>query len=201
MCIHCRWLSAYPRDCCTSSQQKPHTPCSNQPFSTSNKARRHLRAGNGSRTTTISLLGDGQLHTLALWQRDPWLLSTDDEDVVLTGSERVVYGILNVDNVESSVVTLTVSDDTNATHVTTTSSHGDDSGIKLDELGDLASGEVDLDGVVNLDGWVWVTDTTHKQNFVSISVDGGIATVETASINRFDVFFDEDRPKLGPTAE
>jgi hypothetical protein len=64
-----------------------------------------------------------------------------------------------VDNVETSIVSLTVSDDTNTTHVTTTSSNGNDTGIELDEILNLASLEVDLDGVVDLDGWVWVTDT------------------------------------------
>jgi len=112
------------------------------------------------RTSAISLLRNGQLDTLALWQRDPWFLGTDDEDVVLTGSERVIYGILDVDDVETTIVALSVSDDTNTTHVTTTSSHGDDTSVKLDEIGDLASGEVNLDSVVDLDGWVRVTDSS-----------------------------------------
>jgi uncharacterized protein YuzE len=64
-----------------------------------------------------------------------------------------------VDDVETSVVTLTVSDNTNTTHVTTTGSHGNDTSIELDEVGDLAGVEIDLDGVVDLDGRVWVTDT------------------------------------------
>jgi len=111
-------------------------------------------------TSSISLLGNGEFDTLALRERDPRLLGSDDENVALTGRERVVYGILDVDNVETSIVTLTVSDDTNTSHVTTTSDHGNDTGIKLDVVGDLASCEVNLDGVVNLDGWVWVTDSS-----------------------------------------
>ena len=63
-----------------------------------------------------------------------------------------------MDDVEASIVTLTVGDDTNTTHVTTAGNHGDDTGIELNEVGDLAGGEVDLDSVVDLDGWVWVTD-------------------------------------------
>jgi hypothetical protein len=119
-------------------------------------------AGNGVRTSAISFLSNCKLNTLALWQRDPWLLGTDDENVVFTGSKRVVNGILDVDNVEASVVTLTVGDDTNTTHVTTTSDHGDHTSVELDEVLDLAGGEVDLDGVVDLDGWVWVADTVAK---------------------------------------
>lgn len=83
-------------------------------------------------------------------------------DVGLTGGELVVNGVLQVDNVEASVVTLTMADDTNTTHVTTTGDHDDDTSIEGDEVGDLASGEVNLDGVVDLDGWVGVADSTQK---------------------------------------
>ena len=63
-----------------------------------------------------------------------------------------------MDNVEASVVALTVGDDTNTTHVTSTGDHADNTSVEVDEVGDLASGEVDLDGVVDLDGRVRVTD-------------------------------------------
>jgi hypothetical protein len=102
------------------------------------------------------------LDTLALWQADPWLLLSDDENVTFTGSELVVDNILDVDDVEASIVALTVSDDTNTTHVTTTSNHGNDTSIELDEIGDLSSAQVNLDSVIDLDGWVWVTDSTEK---------------------------------------
>lgn len=82
-------------------------------------------------------------------------------NVGLTSGELVVNSVLQVDNVEASVVAFTVSDDTNTTHVTTTSDHDDHTGIELDEVGDLASAEVDLDGVVDLDSWVRVTDPTQ----------------------------------------
>lgn len=114
-------------------------------------------------TSAVSLLCNGKLDTLALRQRDPWLLGTDDKNVVLTRSERVVYGILDVNNIEASIVTLTVSDDTNTAHVATTSDHSNHSSIELDEVGDLARGEVDLHGVVNLDGWIGVTNTTQAK--------------------------------------
>lgn len=67
-----------------------------------------------------------------------------------------------MDDVEASVVALTVGDDTDTTHVTTTGNHDDDTSVELDEVGNLASGEVDLDGVVDLDGWVGVADSTQK---------------------------------------
>jgi hypothetical protein len=88
--------------------------------------------------STVTLLGDGELDTLALGQGDPWLLTTDNEDVVLTGGELVVNGVLDMHNVETSVVAFTVSDDTDTAHVTTTSGHGDDTGVEADEVVDLA---------------------------------------------------------------
>lgn len=66
-----------------------------------------------------------------------------------------------MDDVETSIVTLTVGDDTNTTHVATTGGHGDDTSVEADEVGDLASGKVNLDSVVDLDGRVGVTDAKH----------------------------------------
>lgn len=140
----------------------------------------HLVTSEGVRTATITLLSDRELDTLALWQRDPWLLLSNDtarlsalqsgsvnrqrnlHDVGLTSGELVVNSVLDVDNVEASVVALTVGDDTNTAHVTTTSDHDDDASVELDEVGNLAGRKVDLDGVVDLDGGVGVTDPTHR---------------------------------------
>lgn len=63
-----------------------------------------------------------------------------------------------MDNVETTVVALTVSDDTNTTHVTTTSTHDNDASVEADEVNDLAGGKVNLDGVVDLDSGVGVAD-------------------------------------------
>jgi hypothetical protein len=93
----------------------------------------HLVPGKSISPATVTLLGNAELHALALWQTDPRLLATNDadsrvsdmhvtigtelslQDVRLAGGELVVDSVLNVDNVETSVVTLTVSDDTNTT--------------------------------------------------------------------------------------
>ena len=58
------------------------------------------------------------LDTLALGQTDPWLFLTNDEDVAFPCSEGVVNGVLDVNDVETTIMSLTVSDDTNTTHVT-----------------------------------------------------------------------------------
>jgi hypothetical protein len=118
-----------------------------------------VRDGEG--TAAVTLLRNGEFDTLALGQGDPGLVLADDENVALTGSKAVVNGVLKVDNVEASVVALTVGDDTDTTHVTTTSDHGDGASVEADEVGDLAGGEVDLDGVVDLDQRVGVADAAE----------------------------------------
>lgn len=117
-----------------------------------------MTLSSSSSATAVTLLGNSELDTLALGQRDPGLVLANDENVALTGGKRVVNGILDVDNVEATIVTLTVGNDTNTTHVTTTSNHGDGTGVELDEVGNLASGKVNLDSVVDLDQRVRVTD-------------------------------------------
>ena len=129
-------------------------------FSTPTSLQQQFLVVHGA--AAVTLLGNGELDTLALGQRDPGLLVTNDENVALTGGEGGVHGILDVDNVETTVVALTVGDDTNTTHVTTTSGHGDGAGVELDEVGDLASGKVDLDGVVDLDERVRVADAAER---------------------------------------
>jgi hypothetical protein len=118
-------------------------------------------------TAAVTLLSNGELDTLTLGQRDPGLVLANDENVALTGGEAVVNGVLEVDDVEASIVTLTVGDDTNTTHVTTTSDHGDGASVELDEVGDLASGEVNLDGVVDLDQGVRVADAAGHGTLAS----------------------------------
>lgn len=160
-----------------TSTNEPHEPRS---WSAS------LVASDGVGAAAVTLLSNGELHpelaivshilrkstnldTLALGERDPGLLAANDEDVALTGSELVVNGILDVDDVETTVVALTVGDDTNTTHVTTTGGHGDNTSVEADEVGDLASGEVNLDGVVDLDGGVGVADTIHQNSVLVLT--------------------------------
>lgn len=99
---------------------------------------KNLLASKSVSAAAVTLLGDGELDTLALGEGDPGLLLADDEDVALTGGELVVNGVLDVDDVEATVVTLTVGDDTDTTHVTTTSGHGDHTSVEADEVNDLA---------------------------------------------------------------
>lgn len=69
-------------------------------------------------------------------------------------------GVLNVDNVERARVTLTVDDGTNSPQVTAASNHAEVTRVELDEVHDLAACNIQLDGVVNLDERIRVTDGT-----------------------------------------
>jgi len=109
-------------------------------------------------TAAVTLLSNGELDTLALGEGDPGLLLSNDENVGLTGSEGVINSVLDVDDVETTIVALTVGDDANTTHVTTTGDHADHTSVETDEVDDLASGDVNLDGVVDLDGRIRITD-------------------------------------------
>jgi hypothetical protein len=142
-----------------------------------------------------SVDGVTYLDTLALGEGNPWLLLADDEHVGLTGGEGVVNGILDVQDVETTVVALTVGDDTDTTHVTTTDGHGDDTGVETDEVNDLAGGNVNLDGVVNLDGGVGVADAGNKKPKLA-----KLCPVLVVILQKFDSS-PVDQPKLGPTTE
>lgn len=139
------------------------------------------------------------LDTLALGEGDPGLLLADDEDVGLTGGEGVVNSVLNVDDVETTIVALTVSDDTNTTHVTTTSDHADNTGVELDEVGDLASGNFNLDSVVDLDGRVGVTDAASHELAKTSSISNGAYCIQ--NMEQIVLLSSADQPKLGPTTE
>lgn len=124
-----------------------------------------LAARQSLGTAAVSLLSNGELDALALGQRDPRLLGANDEHVGLPRRERVVNGVLEMDNVEPSIVALTVRDDANAAHVAATRHHGNDTGLELDEARNLARGQVNLDRVIDLDDWVRVADAalgTHS---------------------------------------
>lgn len=128
----------------------------------------------------VTLLGNGELDTLALGQGDPGALRTNDEDVALTGGEGVVNGILDVDDVETTIVALTVGNDTNTAHVATTSDHGDGTGVELDKVCDLASVQVNLDSVVDLDQGIGVADTVAQR--VSTRQGRGVLTAAASRL-------------------
>jgi len=63
-----------------------------------------------------------------------------------------------MDNIEGSRVTFTVDDGTNSSQISSASDHAQVSRFELDEVLDLAGGNVQLDCVINLHQWIRVTD-------------------------------------------
>lgn len=64
-----------------------------------------------------------------------------------------------MDDIETSVVSLSVCNNTNTSHVTTTGHHANAARIEVNVLSDLSSLKVDLDGVIDLDSRIRVSDT------------------------------------------
>jgi hypothetical protein len=109
---------------------------------------------------------------------------SNNENVALTSGELIVNGILNVHDIEASVVPLTMRDNTNTTHVTTTSDHGNGASVELDEVGNLSSVQIDLDGVIDSDDGIRVADSVKKNP------------------SAFNPHLTETcQPRLGPTAD
>ena len=71
-----------------------------------------------------------------------------------------VKRVLDVDNVETTVVSLTLGDHTNTTHVASTSDVAQVSSVELDKVRNLVGFNVDFDGVVDLDKGVGVAEGT-----------------------------------------
>lgn len=109
-------------------------------------------------TTSLGLsplLNDSLLDTTSLGQGHLGVVTgSNDENIGLTGGEGVSLLVLDGDNGERSVVLLNVLEGTNASGVVTAGDHHHGSDFELVDIGHLAGGNVDLDGVV--DGHVGV---------------------------------------------
>jgi len=66
--------------------------------------------------------------------------------------------ISNSDNIEGTRVLLNVNDNTNTTSVASLGDHGNIARLELHVINDLASGDVNLDGIIYLDGRIRVSD-------------------------------------------
>jgi hypothetical protein len=133
----------------------------------------------------ITLVQNRELDALALWQRYGWGIGTvaDDENVLLTSGESVASTITDGDNIERTRVLLHAGDNTDTASVASLGDHGKLSNVELDEIDDLASGDVNLDNIVHLDGWVRVADgpavvRDNIRNFL----DGHLLTLDTAEL-------------------
>ena len=109
----------------------------------------------------LTLLDNGQLNTGGNGELDErGVTLANDEHVGGTGGEPLATIVTNVNNVESSRVLLTVLNNTDTPQVSTTGDHALLTVLELDVVNDLVGDEVELDGVVDSNGGVRVTDGT-----------------------------------------
>jgi len=136
----------------------------------------------------LSLLEDVELDALSAGERDPRLVVTDHEHVAGTSGEGVTLAVLQVGDLEATVVFLTRSQDTNAALVGTSGDHAQVTGLELDNINGLAGGQVELDGVAGLgervgeaDGAAIVSDSvrhgTRLSNVTGVAADGSLFTL------------------------
>mgnify|MGYP007038689014 CR=1 FL=1 len=110
---------------------------------------------------SLTLGDDISLDTVILRDGDPVsVLGTDNESVFSTGGELCTGSILDVDNVERTRVLIDSGDNTNTTSVVTTGDHSGVTDFVLEVTNNLASFEVNLDGVTLLEEWVSKADGT-----------------------------------------
>jgi hypothetical protein len=84
-----------------------------------------------------------------------------------------------VDNIETTVVTFTVSNNTDTTHVTTTGQEANVSGVEFDKVNDFAGFQIQFHGVVGFNQRIRVTQSA------AIVSDSKWNTLGT-SLNFFD---------------
>ena len=133
-------------------------------------------AGGLGLLAPLELLHDGKAETLTLGQRDHGLVALpDDEGVGAPGGELVAARILDVDNLDGTLVLLAPLDDTDATAVTATGDHHERARVVLDVVGDLVGGNVHHDGIRLVDHGVGVADGAAV-----VEVDAGDTLVSEA---------------------
>lgn len=86
------------------------------------------------------------------------LVLTDNENVHDTCGELSTRCILKVDDIEGSHLLLDLLDDTDTADVTTSCDHGDVADLELDDGLDFACLDVELESIVDADGWVNIGD-------------------------------------------
>jgi len=107
----------------------------------------------------VSGFDEGKSDTFTLWKRDGWGLAvTDDEQVAESGGEDSASGVSDVTDIVGSEMLFDGVDDTDSSDVVSSGKHNSGSVDELDNTVDVLGGKVKLDGVSNLDVWMWELD-------------------------------------------
>jgi len=90
-------------------------------------------------------LDEGKSDTFSLWNGNSVGLSiTNDDNVTESGGEVVSLGVLDMDDIEGTLMFLDGGDDTNSTNVVSTGKDDGGTNLELDNTGDGLALEVEL---------------------------------------------------------
>jgi len=107
----------------------------------------------------LHTLSNGQFDATTLWKRDPRFISlTDDEYVTLSSSERIVCSVFDMNDIISSMMSFTMSDDTDSTNVVSSRDHSNIPDIKFNVSGDFAGLKIKSNGITDLDSRIRITN-------------------------------------------
>jgi hypothetical protein len=138
-----------------------------------------------------ALLKDGLLDTTSLGKSHLWMVThSDDEDVLQSGGEGVSLGILDCNNREGSLVFLNVHELSHTSSVTSLGDHDHGTEFELDNVRHLTSGDINLDGVIDLDIRVGVSQSASivsDSNWDLVSGDINLGNAAEL-IDRFGFF-------------
>ncbi|KAL0590505.1 Tigger transposable element-derived protein 1 [Plecturocebus cupreus] len=102
---------------------------------------------------------NGEADTLSLGKRNPWFVAlANNKNVGKLSGKDVATGIVDVNHIKRSRVPLSVGNHTNSSQVSTSSHHTQVTRIKLDEISNLASLQINLNGIIHLDEGIRVAD-------------------------------------------
>ena len=108
---------------------------------------------------SLSLFEDSFLDTFSGGKFNPRFLAlTDDNNVAESSSEGVSLGILDMDNIEGTLVFLDVLDDADSSNVVSVLDETNVAGFKMGEGLDFASCNIVLEGITDLDFRVGESD-------------------------------------------
>merc|ERR1719167_286904 len=107
----------------------------------------------------VSFFSNSKLDTLAFGERDVWFVTlSNDKDICQPSSESMSVAILDMDNVERTLMSLPGHNSSHSSTVSSSSDHAQVSSVKSDCVLDLATCNVYLNTVMHPHCWIRVTD-------------------------------------------
>ena len=107
--------------------------------------------------TTLAFLLNGEANTLAARDGDQRLLAVaNHEHIANTGGESMSLSVADAHDIERTWMAHSSNDGTDTALVMSCRDHGKVANLELNEFGDLAGLQVNLDGVVDANERIWI---------------------------------------------